>query len=100
MLADPPDVVVLANRPVYFEPLIYSVLMDEGAWRPDAAVDTICSGQVRLLVLDYRLGDHSDTYGSRDAFPAPVLRALESVMRFESTQANRNVDTLRPEFKC
>ena len=92
--------VVLANRPVYFEPLIYSVLMAEGAWRPEAAVDTICSGQVRIVVLDYRSGHHSDTYGSRDAFPAPVLRALESVMRYETTQANRSVYTLRPDFKC
>ena len=35
VLADPPDVVVLANRPVVFEPLIYSMLLEQGSWRPD-----------------------------------------------------------------
>jgi hypothetical protein len=98
VMADPPDVTVLADRPVYFEPLIYSVLMAEGEWQPGRAVDTICSGQVTLLILEYRLGDHSDTYGSFDAFPPPVTRALEAVMRYEGTQANRNVYSLRSGF--
>ncbi len=98
VLADPPDVVVLADRPVYLEPLIYSVLMAEGKWRPDPAVQTICSGQVRLLILDYRLGDHADTFGQFDAFPAPVTRALEAVMRYDSSQADRNIYTLRSDI--
>jgi hypothetical protein len=98
VMADPPDVTVLADRPVYFEPLIYSVLMAEGEWQPDRVVDTICRGQVTLLILDYRLGDHSDTYGSFDAFPTPVTRALEEVMTYEGTQANRSVYTLRSGF--
>jgi hypothetical protein len=95
VIADPPDVVVLADRPVYLEPLMYSVLMAEGEWQPGPAVNTICTGQVTLLVLAYQLGDHSDIYGSFDAFPDPVTRALEKVMRYDETQAYRNVYTLR-----
>jgi hypothetical protein len=98
VMADPPDVTVLADRPVYFEPLIYSVLMAEGQWQPARAVNTICSGQVTLLVLGYELGGHSDAYGSFDAFPDPVTRALEQVMSYAWSQANRNVYTLRSGF--
>jgi hypothetical protein len=83
--------VVLADRDVFFEPLVYSVLFEEGEWDAQQAVATICAGQVGLVVVDFPLEQVGANYGQFGAWPAPVLSALEKVMRLESNQAHRNV---------
>ena len=70
VLADPLDVVVLANRPVVLEPLIYKLLYQSGQWDPTSIVQRVCSGQISLLVLAYPLEDADDHW------PLPVIDAL------------------------
>jgi hypothetical protein len=96
VLADPPDVVVLADRPVMFEPLIYSFLMAEGRWQADPAVRMICDGEVSLVVLDYPLDAQDNTaFGAFHAWPDPVFTALEDAMQPSGQLDNRDLYTPR-----
>jgi hypothetical protein len=53
VLADPLDVLVLADRPILLEPIIYSLREQDGAWEPRPMVARLCSGEVKLIVLGY-----------------------------------------------
>ena len=98
VLADPPDVVVLANRPVMFEPLIFSMLQDEGTWHAELAVKMICDGSVRLLVLNYPLGPQNNgTFGRFHAWPDMVWHALEDALQPAGEQANREIYIARQQ---
>jgi hypothetical protein len=96
VLAEPMDVLVLAGRPVTFEPFIYSVRLDMGRWNPDQEVAHICNGDVGLAVLGYSLEvGASMTDGLHALWPPPVMAALRDRMSFEGMQAARYVYTPR-----
>jgi hypothetical protein len=73
VLADPLDVVVLADRPIVLEPILYSLLEQDGTWDARPLLERICGGEVGLVVLGYPLGE----VGQR--FPASIGRALQQV---------------------
>jgi len=97
VLAEPMDVLVLAGRPVTFEPFIYSVRLDMGRWQPNEQVARICNGDVGLVVLGYSLEVGAGmTDGLHALWPPPVMAALRDSMAFEGIQAARYVYTPRP----
>jgi hypothetical protein len=87
--AEPLDVVVLAGRPVLFEPYIFSILHREGRWDADPFARTICAGELRLLVLDHRLDSTDTGLHGYTHWPAPIHAALRQTMVLESEQAGR-----------
>jgi hypothetical protein len=98
VLAEPMDVLVLAGRPVSFEPFIYSVRLDMGRWSPHELIAEICNGQVGLVVLGYSLEVGARmTDGLHALWPRPVLSALSNSMALEETTAGRYVYTPRPD---
>ncbi len=44
VLANPLDVVVLAGRPILFEPYVFNILESQGTWDPSPIVGRICAG--------------------------------------------------------
>jgi hypothetical protein len=70
VLADPLDVLVLADRPILLEPIIYSLREQDGSWDPRPMVARLCSGEVKLIVLGYP----PQELGLR--FPRPVAAAV------------------------
>jgi hypothetical protein len=97
VLAEPMDVLVLADRPVLLEPFIYNLLLSAGQWHPEQLVTRICTGQIGLLVLAYPLdvGAHM-TDGLYALWPAPVMDALQASMALDARQAERYVYTYAP----
>ncbi len=89
VLADPLDVVVLAGRPIYFEPYIFSILYGEGRWDVTPLVERICSGGVGLLVLGYPLDGKQPAYHGYPQWPAPAVAALRETMVLQRQQAGR-----------
>jgi hypothetical protein len=96
VLADPADVVVLANRHIELEPLIYTVLLDESKWSPSALVRRICAGSVSLVVLGAPLETADSTqFGAFGTWPPPVVQALRQTMTLQAFQAQRYVYSRR-----
>jgi hypothetical protein len=96
VLAEPMDVVVLAGRPVLFEPFIYSLRNDVGRWTPDELVGRICTGEIGLAILGYTLEDGARlTDGLHALWPASVLAALDRSMHLEAKLAGRYVYSRR-----
>src|SRR5262249_31365160 len=87
VLAQPLDVLSLADRDISVEPYIYSVLYREGKWDPAPLIQEICAGQVGLLVLDHPLEGPDWEYRGSPQCPAPVLSVRRPVMRREQTRA-------------
>jgi len=85
------DVIVLADRPIEFEPYIYSVLASEGRWDVTPVVDAVCNGAVALLVLAEPLETPGGSYHGYAVWPAPVLTALRATMQLDTIQAGRYV---------
>ncbi len=79
VLADPLDVLVLADRPILLEPILYSLLEQDGSWDPAPMVERVCHGEIALLVLGYPL----EEVGQR--FPPAVAAALRRTMQLERT---------------
>ena len=103
VIADPMDVLVLAGRPVLFEPFIYNILLDQGLWRPDRVLQRICGGSVGLAVFSYSLEVAARmTDGLHALWPPQVIAALGDTMAFEGMEANRYVYTprLAPRAGC
>jgi hypothetical protein len=97
VIAEPMDVVVLAGRPVLLEPFVYNLMVDEGRWRPDSLVASICSGEVRLAVLAYPLDVAAQmTDGLHALWPPTVIASLQGTMQLEGIEASRYVYTPRP----
>jgi hypothetical protein len=92
VLADPLDVVVLADRPVLLEPLIFGIFERQGSWDPAPLVTTICSGGVSLLVLDSPI-ERVAEYAPLGApwWPEAVVLALRQRMQLDSLTAGRYV---------
>jgi hypothetical protein len=97
VLADPNDVVVLADRPILLEPLIYSIFLSQGQWNAQPLVERICRGDVGLLVLAQPIETTAQAgIGGYPFWPPPVLAALEQTMVLEGTQGGRLVYVPRP----
>jgi hypothetical protein len=81
VLAEPMDVLVLADRPVLLEPVIFGILQRQGAWDPRPLVRSICAGEVSLLVLEVPLPTMAE-YAPFGVpwWPEPVIRALQARM--------------------
>jgi hypothetical protein len=87
VLAEPLDIVVLADRSIVLEPYIFSILSTQGQWDPRVLVRQVCDGQIGLLVLDHPLdGPDWETQGY-EHWPPAVLAALRSTMRLDQTLA-------------
>jgi hypothetical protein len=90
VLADPPDVVVLAGRPNLLELYFSTIRYREGLWDPTPLVERICRGDVGLLAIKYELeSDARGIYQGYEFWPPPILAALRESMRLESQQAGR-----------
>jgi hypothetical protein len=88
VLAEPLDIVALADRDVLFEPYIYSIRWREGQWDASSLIDQICAGQFGLLVLDHPIEGPDWEYQGYPHWPEPVLAALRATMRLDREQAN------------
>jgi glycosyl transferase family 87 len=96
VLAEPMDVLVLAGRPVEFEPLTFSFLLASGYWQAAPIVNRICSGQIRMVVLGYPLDEAADIrFGQYPVWAPPILSALQDTMVLERGQATRFLYTPR-----
>ena len=92
MLADPPDVVVLAGRPLLFEPYIFSILHREGRWDASPLIRRICDGGVGLVVMDRPLESPSEELHGYAFWATPILAALRETMTLETEAAGRFID--------
>lgn len=88
VLADPVDVVVLADKEPLFEPLLLSIFAADGRWDVQPIVDRVCGGQIGLLVVDRPI--------SALDWPEPLRAALLDRMRIESSVAGLLVYTPSP----
>ena len=84
------DVVALARRPVYLEPVIFAILDGQGRWDPAPLVRRICAGQVPLLVLAIPIEPLSEfSWNGQPWWPPRVMRALRARMQFSAIRAGR-----------
>jgi hypothetical protein len=85
VLAESMDLAVLANQPVQFEPFAFSMLEGQGRWDSKPLIDTICTGQIRLLVLSYPIELDIQPVGLKEfpMWPRSVMTALRDTMQFE-----------------
>jgi hypothetical protein len=89
VLAEPLDVVVLADRPILLEPTIFGILQRAGSWDAGPLVRRVCGGEVGLLILGEPLdrgGPGRYRYGH---WPEPVFTALRETMVLQSQPAGR-----------
>jgi hypothetical protein len=97
VLAEPQDILVLANRPIVFDPLAFGILTDTNAWDPRPVVDMVCSGKVGLLILLNRLEElPQHQIRGYEFWPPAVTVALRASMTFDREQAGRFVYVGRP----
>ncbi len=87
VLADPLDVLVLADRPVLLEPIVYSLREQDGSWDPRPLVERVCSGEVTLVVLGYPPEEMAQR------FPRAVAEAVQQ--RFSQSQQSAQVGGAR-----
>lgn len=82
VLAEPMDVLVLADRPILLEPVIFGILQRQGMWNPAPLVRSVCDGDVKLLVLEVPLPTLAE-YAPFGVpwWPEPVIRALQARMQ-------------------
>ena len=84
VLADPADVLVLADRRIELEPYIYSIFATQDRWDPAPLRERICSGEVRLLVLGYPIEAPGPlTNGDDPHWPPAIMEALRQRMALE-----------------
>ncbi len=96
VMAEPMDVLVLAGRPVEFEPLIFTFMEAAGYWQAAPMLTRICSGQIRLVVLAYSLDEAADIMQGQFHVWAPaIVSALRETMMLDRLEAARFVYTPR-----
>jgi hypothetical protein len=84
VLADPLDVPVLAERPILMEPFTYGLFYRGGSWDATPVVQSVCRGEVSLLVLAYPLAATPGVSTEADIqWPQPVLAALRQTFVLE-----------------
>ncbi len=90
VLADPPDVVVLAGRRNVLELYFSTIRYSQGQWDLTPLVRQSCRGEVSLLVLRYKLeSEGRGTYDGYAYWPPPILAALRESMVLQTKQAGR-----------
>jgi hypothetical protein len=99
VLADPMDVVVLADRPVLLEPVLFSLFELDGRWSSAPLVRRICAGDVSLLVLNRSLESIGPMFGE-PVWPPSVLTALRQRMAPAGRMADRYLYTPSPHGSC
>jgi hypothetical protein len=95
VLANPMDVIVLADRPILLEPVVFSVLSSAGKWDPSPLVQRICAHEVTLFVTNNPLEQPDDEFQGITLWPGAVHAALRQVMSLERQQAGRYVYVAR-----
>jgi hypothetical protein len=107
VLAEPMDILVLADKPILLEPLIFSLLVAANKWDPRPVVDRICAGDVGLLILITRLEElPQNQVRGYPMWPPPVTAALMDRMQFDAEQAgrfiyvSRSLESLTPESRA
>jgi hypothetical protein len=89
VLADPLDVIVLAGRPLTFEPYIFSILHREGRWDASSLMSSICNGGIGLVVMGQPLDNESAVLHGYVFWATPILSALREAMVLETVTAGR-----------
>jgi hypothetical protein len=97
VLAQTLDVVVLAGRPILYEPTIFGIYHGQGRWDAGPLVHGICSGQIGLLVLDFPLESDGHAIHGYSLWPPPILAALRETMVFETERAGKSLYVLRSD---
>jgi hypothetical protein len=100
----PMDVVVLAGKPLYVEPAIFSILADAGVIPVEPALQTIRSGGVGVVVMDLRPdGDQWFHGAGQPIWREDVLDTLRESMTLRSEKAGRLIYTSKgshPPSQC
>ena len=90
VLADPPDVVVLAGRRNLLELYFSSIRYASGRLDLNPLVRRICRGEIGLLAIKYKLDSEArGIYQGYPFWPPPVLAALRERMVLQREQAGR-----------
>ena len=79
VLADPLDVLVLADRPIFIEPTDYAIRERDGSWDPSPMVDLLCRKQIPLVILGYTLDDVGERW------PRAIISAMQQTLVLEDT---------------
>ncbi|HET6317489.1 MAG TPA: hypothetical protein VFG86_13595, partial [Chloroflexota bacterium] len=79
VLADPLDVLVLAERPILLEPIMYSLRERDGSWDSAPLVAQVCAGQISLVVLGYPPEELAQR------FPPSVAAAIQRAFEVSGT---------------
>jgi Dolichyl-phosphate-mannose-protein mannosyltransferase len=98
VLSYPTDIEVLAGRPVLLEPFYFTLAEQTGAWDSRPLLQSICRGDVGMLVLDrpLELIDPDRGYAAYgiSLLPVSIVHALhERMTNFEGRLALRYVYT-------
>jgi hypothetical protein len=98
VLSYPTDIEVLAGRPVLLEPFYFTLAEQTGAWDSRPLLQSICRGDVGMLVLDrpLELIDPDRGYAAYgiSLLPVSIVHALrETMTNFEGRLALRYVYT-------
>jgi hypothetical protein len=98
VLAEPYDSLVLADRPVLLDTVIFSIRLQDGRWDPTPLVADICRGTVSAVILD---GSLEAVAGRSEVgiswWPGPVIAALEQHMELDEQIGSRFVYRYRPD---
>lgn len=90
----PMDVIVLAGKPIYVEPAIFTILADAGIVPVEPVLATIRQGGVGVVVLDLRPDGNQWYHGAgQPIWRADVINALRETMTLRSAKAGRLVYT-------
>jgi hypothetical protein len=96
VLAQPLDAVVLAGRPILYEPTIFGILYGDRRWDAGPLLHRICRREIGLLVIDFPIEGGGHEIHGYALWPAPILAALREMMTFEAEQAGRFLYALHP----
>jgi hypothetical protein len=103
-IAMPMDVMVLAGKPIYVEPAIFTILADAGIVPVGPVLETIRQGGVGVVVLDLRPDGNTWYHGAgQPIWRDDVMDALRESMALRSEKGGRLVYTPRasqPPSEC
>jgi hypothetical protein len=98
VMANPLDVIVLAGRPVTFEPHFFTILQIKQVWDPRPVVRRICRGEIGLLVLEQPMEEGVSRYHGYAHWPVLMRKAFAEAMVPDGQLAGRflYVPAVRP----
>jgi len=79
VLADPLDVIVLSNRPIFFEPTDFGIRERNGTWDSTRIVELLCRKQGPLIIRGYALDDVGERW------PASLVTAMQRTLVSDET---------------